>query len=220
MIYIAYIRVSTHHQDSSGLGLSAQRTAVQNFISNNDTILTEYKEVESGKNDQRPQLLRAIEHCKSSKATLLVAKLDRLSRNASFIFTLRNTQVQFTCVDMPEANSLTIGIMAVLAQDERERISQRTKVALAELKKKGVKLGNPQNLTDQARQKSIKVRREKALSNPENRKAIAISRLLRNQGKSYRYIASELNRNGFLTSRNNTFYPATVFQLLKYKEVI
>jgi len=134
--YISYYRVSTQKQGKSGLGIDAQKTAVSNFIGKNAILINEFEEVESGKNDERPQLYKAIEQCKKENAILLIAKLDRLSRNVSFIYTLKDSKVDFRCCDMPDANSLTIGIMAVLAQDERERISQRTKSALAELKTK------------------------------------------------------------------------------------
>lgn len=143
MKYVAYYRVSTKKQGQSGLGLEAQRSAVEKFTSNySDDILTEFTDIESGKNDDRPELKKAIEEAKRNNAQLIIAKLDRLSRNAAFIFTLRDSKVDFICADMPTANSVTIGIMAVLAQDERERISQRTKAALFELKKQGKKLGS------------------------------------------------------------------------------
>jgi len=124
--YIAYYRVSTQKQGNSGLGLEAQKTMVKHHLKTDDILLEEYEEVESGKNNNRPQLQKAIEHCKNMGAILLIAKLDRLSRNAGFIFLLKDSQVNFKCCDMPEANSLTIGIMAVLAQEERELISKRT----------------------------------------------------------------------------------------------
>jgi len=133
MKYVAYYRVSTKKQGESGLGLEAQRTAVQRFTNNcTNCIVAEFTDIESGKNDDRTQLKQAIEAAKKHEAQLLIAKLDRLSRNAAFIFTLRDSQVDFICADMPNANRVTIGIMAVLAQDERERISQRTKAALHE----------------------------------------------------------------------------------------
>jgi DNA invertase Pin-like site-specific DNA recombinase len=213
MKYITYIRVSTKNQEISGLGLAAQRTAVKNFIRSEDELEAEYQEAESGKNDYRPQLLKAIEHCKETKATLLVAKLDRLSRNASFIFTLRDSQIQFKCVDMPEANNLTIGIMAVLAQDERERISQRTKVALAELKARGVKLGKPENLTDYSRKRSVEIRQKNANDNINNRRATALILSMRKEDKSYLSIATELNESGFKTRRNKEFSAMTVKRL-------
>ena len=183
--YIAYCRVSTKQQGESGLGLEAQKTMVKNFLKNDDALICEYEEVESGKNNNRPQLLKAIEKSKSEGATLLIAKLDRLSRNAGFIFLLKDSNVDFKCCDMPEANSLTIGIMAVLAQEERELISKRTISALQELKAKGIKLGNPKNLTPEAQKMGSEAMRLKALSNENNRKATALIVSLRNTGKTY-----------------------------------
>lgn len=203
--YIAYYRVSTQKQGRSGLGLDAQQSAVKNFLNSDDKLISEYKDVESGKNNDRPNLMAAIEECKQKEATLLIAKLDRLSRNAAFIFTLRDTHVKFKSVDLPKANSFTIGIMAVLAQDERERISQRTKAALAELKKKGKKLGTPENLNPNAIKKGLEVRQQKALNHPNNKRATAMIVSLREQGKSFYSITKQLNEQGFCTRRNKKF---------------
>lgn len=211
--YIAYYRVSTKQQGESGLGLEAQKTMVKNFLKNDDVLICEYEEVESGKNNNRPQLLKAIEKSKSEGATLLIAKLDRLSRNAGFIFLLKDSNVDFKCCDMPEANSLTIGIMAVLAQEERELISKRTISALQELKAKGVKLGNPKNLTPDAQKMGSEAMRLKALSNENNRKATALIVSLRNAGKTYGKIADDLNINGFKTSRGCEFTSSQVLVL-------
>lgn len=211
--YIAYYRVSTKQQGESGLGLEAQKTMVKNFLKNDDALICEYEEVESGKNNNRPQLLKAIEKSKSEGATLLIAKLDRLSRNAGFIFLLKDSNVDFKCCDMPEANSLTIGIMAVLAQEERELISKRTISALQELKAKGIKLGNPKNLTPEAQKMGSEAMRLKALSNENNRKATALIVSLRNTGKTYGKIADELNTNGFKTSRGFEFTSSQVLVL-------
>lgn len=211
--YVAYYRVSTKQQGESGLGLEAQKTMAKNFLKNDDVLICEYEEVESGKNNNRPQLLKAIEKSKSEGATLLIAKLDRLSRNAGFIFLLKDSNVDFKCCDMPEANSLTIGIMAVLAQEERELISKRTISALQELKAKGVKLGNPKNLTPEAQKMGSEAMRLKALSNENNRKATALIVSLRNTGKTYGKIADELNTNGFKTSRGCEFTSSQVLVL-------
>jgi DNA invertase Pin-like site-specific DNA recombinase len=211
--YIAYYRVSTKQQGESGLGLEAQKTMVKNFLKNDDVLICEYEEVESGKNNNRLQLLKAIEKSKSEGATLLIAKLDRLSRNAGFIFLLKDSNVDFKCCDMPEANSLTIGIMAVLAQEERELISKRTISALQELKSKGVKLGNPKNLTPEAQKMGSEAMRLKALSNENNRKATALIVSLRNAGKTYGKIADDLNTNGFKTSRGCEFTSSQVLVL-------
>lgn len=215
--YIAYYRVSTHKQGISGLGLEAQRGDVSKFLSRGDQeeLIGEYEDVESGKKDDRPNLLRAIEECKKKNATLLIAKLDRLSRNASFIFTLRDSKINFVCCDMPDANSITIGIMAVLAQDERERTSQRTKAALAELKKKGVKLGSPQNLTDAARETSLQVRQQNATEDSNNRKAGALIVFMRKGGKTFYQITKVLNDLDFKTRTGKNFQQNQVQILFK-----
>lgn len=203
--YIAYYRVSTQKQGKSGLGLEAQKTAVQRYVKKDDCLIDEFTDVESGKDDYRKGLLEAVHECKRKDATLLIAKLDRLSRNAAFIFTLRDSQVKFKCCDMPNANSVTIGIMAVLAQDERERISQRTKDALAELKRRGIKLGSPQNLTKVARLKGLETRKRNALENENNRKATALIVSLKEGGKTYYRITKELNTLGFKTRKGKVF---------------
>ena len=115
--YVAYYRVSTGRQGASGLG--AQRTSVENFTRGRGQIVGEYKDVESGKRNDRPELNRAIAMCKAEGAVLLIAKLDRLTRNVAFIFTLRDSGAAFVCADMPEANTLTIGVMATMAQHDR-----------------------------------------------------------------------------------------------------
>ena len=112
--YVAYYRVSTAKQGASGLGLEAQRASVHSYTRSAESIIAEYTEVESGKHDNREQLHAAISHAQRSSATLVIAKLDRLSRNAGFIFALRDSGVDFICADMPEANTLTIGIFATI----------------------------------------------------------------------------------------------------------
>lgn len=213
MNYISYIRVSTTRQGISGLGLQAQKSAVKNFLKPEDNLLVEFQEVESGKNNERTMLKEAIQRCKEMNATLLIAKLDRLSRNVSFIYTLRDSKIDFVCADMPNASPVTIGIMAVLAQDERERISQRTKSALEELKSKGVKLGKPENLSDFSRKRSVQVRQEKANNNINNRLATALIVSMRKENKSYSIIAEELNVSGYKTRRNKNFSAMSVKRL-------
>jgi len=142
--FISYYRVSTLKQGKSGLGLEAQKSAVKSYLDANEGVeLASFTEVESGKVDARPKLDVALLRCKQTGAMLLVAKLDRLSRNAGFLFNLRDAGVKFQALDLPEATTLTVGIMATLAQHERELISQRTKAALEACKARGVRLGNP-----------------------------------------------------------------------------
>ena len=130
--FITYLRVSTQKQGESGLGLEAQRNTVKIHAQQKKAdIIAEFVEVESGKKNDRPKLTESIQYAKENNAILLIAKLDRLSRNAGFIFKLRDTGVQFECCDIPDANTLTIGIFATVAQHERERISERTRQALA-----------------------------------------------------------------------------------------
>ena len=212
--YIAYYRVSTKRQGNSGLGLDAQKIQVQNFVGNSSRILQEFVEVESGKKNDRPRLLEAIQACKNTNSKLLIAKLDRLSRNAAFIFTLRDSGVGFVCADMPEANSLTIGIMAVLAQDERERISARTKAALQAKKAKGAILGNPANLTEDARKKGLEIRMKNARENTANKQAAELSVSYRNQGDTFREIAERLNNLGMKTRCDKEFHPMSVKRLI------
>jgi DNA invertase Pin-like site-specific DNA recombinase len=141
---VAYERVSTARQGASGLGLEAQRKVIEDFAAARGAeVLARFTEVESGRRADRPELAKALHLAKVTGATLVIAKLDRLSRNAAFLLALRDSGVRFVAVDMPEANDLTVGIMALVAQAEREAISRRTKEALAVAKSRGAKLGNP-----------------------------------------------------------------------------
>ena len=140
--FVSYLRVSTQKQGQSGLGLEAQRKAVDDYLNGGDwTVIEEVVEIESGKNNKRPKLNEAIQLCKASGATLVVAKIDRLTRDAAFLLNLKDAGIDFIAADMPEANRLTIGIMALVAEQEREAISKRTKEALAAAKARGVQLG-------------------------------------------------------------------------------
>ncbi|PLK42075.1 recombinase family protein [Emticicia sp. TH156] len=170
--YIAYYRVSTKKQGASGLGLEAQKFTASNFLKEGDRIVKEFIEIESGKSNQRVQLDEAIKYARNNKLTLLVAKLDRLSRNVSFIFTLRDSGVDFVCADIPDANTLTIGIFATIAQHEREIISRRTKDALKAKKAKGYKLGSPQNLTDYSRNQAHRVKTENVITDEQWKTAL------------------------------------------------
>lgn len=140
--FILYRRVSTVRQGQSGLGLESQEETVRRYVTGqNGTVVGEFVEVESGKNNDRPQLTLALNECRRQKATLVVAKLDRLSRNAEFLLRLQNGNVDFVCCDCPNVDRFTVGILALVAQRERELISERTKSALQTAKVRGVRLG-------------------------------------------------------------------------------
>lgn len=211
--FIAYYRVSTDKQGASGLGLEAQQKSVRKYATDR-ALLAEYSEVESGKKNARPMLAQALAHAAATGATLLIAKLDRLSRNAAFVLELQNSGVDFICCDMPAANKLTIGIMALLAQHEREQISTRTKAALSALKQRGVKLGMPNNLTDDARALSAEQRSAKAREDVNWRKAGALAISMRKQQATFREIADALNTSGYITRTGKRFEAVTVKRLV------
>ena len=172
--FIGYFRVSTQNQvraDQTSLGIESQKTAVKNFIGTSGILIKEFVEIESGKNNNRPILEQAIQEAEKSGATLIIAKIDRLSREVSFLFQLKqriqNSGVKIKSLDIPNMDTLNLGIYGTIAQHERETISLRTKNALAELKKKGVKLGKPENLTDNARLKGQQVIKLNAINNIE-----------------------------------------------------
>lgn len=213
MNYVAYYRVSTKKQGQSGLGLGSQRDMINGFLKLGDVLLQEFIEVESGKRNDRPELEAAISFAKLHQAQLLIAKLDRLSRNAGFIFTLRDSHVDFLAVDMPDANTLTIGIFAVLAQHERELISNRTKAALQQKKLQGFTLGKPENLTTGARLKGLQIRQENAANHKANRQAKELIQMYREKGMTYKAIANRLNEHGFTTRRGKKFSPIAVQRL-------
>ena len=140
--FVSYLRVSTQEQGRSGLGLEAQRRAVADYLNGGRWELkAEFVEVESGKRGDRPELAKAMAACRVHRAVLVIAKLDRLSRNQAFLMSLRDAGVEFVCADMPQANRMTIGIMAAVAEGEAEMISARTKAALAAAKARGKVLG-------------------------------------------------------------------------------
>ena len=218
--YIGYYRVSTKKQGKSGLGIEAQKTAVDRFLkTRNGEQIDSFTEIESGKNTKRPILKEAIERCKDQGAKLLVAKLDRLSRNAKFLFTLKEELEQagigFTIADMPEANTLVLGFMASLAEYEAELISRRTKEGLAEAKKKGKKIGSPQNLTDEARKMALSTISENARTDIDIRKAYHFIQPRKEKGWSYAKIAKSLNDEGYRTRTGKRFHPTQVRRIFK-----
>jgi DNA invertase Pin-like site-specific DNA recombinase len=139
--FVSYSRVSTAEQGRSGLGLDAQQAAIWRFLRDDDRVLAGFGEVESGKRCDRPELRRALDFCQLHRATLLIAKLDRLARNVAFVATLIERGVPFVAVDMPHADAFRLHLEAAISEDEMKKISVRTKAALAAAKARGVKLG-------------------------------------------------------------------------------
>lgn len=220
--YIAYYRVSTRQQGRSGLGLDAQRTAVTKFTNNcADCVLAEFTDVETGKNNQRTELIKAIAEAKKQGAQLLIAKLDRLSRNVGFIFQLRDSGVDFVCCDMPQANTLTIGMFATLAQYERELISERTKAALRSKKAAGYQLGNPQGFTAAAQAKATRTKRQNAQQNKNSRQAKQMIKEMiqlaqfQNISLTIRIVAERLNQYNLKTATGQAFTPENVRYFIK-----
>jgi DNA invertase Pin-like site-specific DNA recombinase len=197
--WISYLRVSTDKQGALGLGVEAQRKAVLDYLNGGKwTLAAEFVEVESGKHNDRPQLAAALAACKKQRAKLVIAKLDRLSRNVHFISGLMDAGVEFVACDMPHANKLTIHILAAVAEHEREAISARTKAALAAAKARGVVLGNP-NLAD-VRERAVASTKAEADRFATN--VAPIIREIRDSGaSSLRAIARALNARGVATAR-------------------
>jgi DNA invertase Pin-like site-specific DNA recombinase len=214
MKFVAYYRVSTKKQGVSGLGLEAQKEAVHRYIAP-ELIDYEFIEVETGTNKKhRPVLSEALALCKKHNATLLIAKLDRLTRNVAFISSLMDSKVKFKAVDFPEANELTIHILSAVAQNEAKIISMRIKDALAIKKRKGEKMGTPENLTYENRLKGVAAIKEKAIKNENNSKAIAYIKKAIQSKYTLQSVANELNAAQFKTSKGLEFKPMQVKRLI------
>jgi DNA invertase Pin-like site-specific DNA recombinase len=199
--FISYLRVSTDKQGERGHGLNAQRKAVADFLNGGQwELLSEFVEIESGKRGDRPQLAAALATCKKQRARLVIAKLDRLSRNVAFIATLMDGKVDFVCCDFPTANRLTLHILAAVAEHEREMIAKRTKDGLAAAKAKGVVLGNPDLA---AANKAGAIERAKALA----------PILAGCEDMSARAIAAELNAREVATPTGAPWSAKTVIRV-------
>lgn len=198
--FVAYYRVSTARQGKSGLGLAAQQTKVSEFITSAGSLIAEFCDVQSGRNDNRAELAKALTLAKRESARLVIARLDRFSRRVSFIAQIMEQGIGLVCAEMPNASDFQLHIFAALAQEERRLISERTKAALAEAKRRGVILGaNGKNLA------------------AKNRKAAdEFASMIRSKlnvdlmGRSYSEIARHLNQRGIVTATGRQFYPQTV----------
>lgn len=217
--YVAYLRVSTQKQGFSGLGLEAQKEIIKNYLHTKIPI-AEFTEVESGRKTDRPKLKDALALCRTTGATLIVAKLDRLARNVSFLSNLLESDVDIVFCDFPQANKMVLHILAAISQYEAELTASRTKAALQAKKARGEKLGNPEHLMDkheQAIAKSNQTNSNKAKNNPNNKRAVAFLKVMISQEKSLQEMTNILNSEGFVTAQGCRcrFVPATVKRLIK-----
>jgi len=223
---VAYYRVSTKRQGESGLGLDGQKAAVEAYAKQSGArIVVSYKEVESGKQNDRPELAKALAHAKRSKATLCVGKLDRLSRNVEFLARVMNAGTEFVACDYPAASRLTLHIMAAVAENEAAAISARTKAALAAAKARGTLLGSARpghwkgkeevrlGGLEKARIASIKAKQEKAAEAYSD--LIPAVKAMRAEGLALRAIAERLNSEGHTTRRGKPWNPVQVSRVLE-----
>lgn len=226
---VAYYRVSTRKQEESGLGLEAQQAEVEGYArENNGRILRKYVEIETGKRSDRPKLAEAIAHAKLSGATLVIAKLDRLARNVHFTAGLMDSGIDFVACDNPDANRLTIHILAAVAEDEARRISMRTKQALEAAKARGMKLGSArpghwegrEQLRAQGWAKGTKVaaeRRTKKAREAYDFLVPMIREMLASEN-SFQQIAKWLNEQGHQTTAGKPFTKTAVWRVLRRAE--
>ena len=217
--FVSYLRVSTQRQGKSGLGLEAQRDAVAGYLNGGSwSLVSEIVEIESGKRSDRPELAKALSLCRLHRATLLVAKLDRLARNVAFISALMEAGVKFVAVDLPQANELTVHIMASMAEYEAKAISQRTKAALAAAKARGTVLGGLRwdltSVAAQGRKLALQTRQE----NAAKYRADILPVIQDKQAKgavTLRQIADSLNADGTPAPRGGEWSAVQVQRILK-----
>jgi DNA invertase Pin-like site-specific DNA recombinase len=208
--FVAYFRVSTARQGHSGLGLDAQRLAAQRYTAGQGEVIAEFTEIESGRKNDRPQLKAALELCRKRKAVLVIAKLDRLARNVTFVSGLMESGVEFVAADMPQAQRVTVHMMAAIAEHEREAISKRTKEALAAAKARGTRLGNPRpDLAKATACASMRAAEFRATMRP-------LIRSLQAGGLSLRSVAEVLNARAIATLNGRRWQAATVLGVLRH----
>ena len=210
--FVVYYRVSTDQQGKSGLGLEAQQAAVRDYLNGGSwQLVAEHVEIETGKRDDRPELVKALETCRKHRARLVIAKLDRLSRNLAFIATLMDSGVEFVAVDNPHANKLTVHILAAVAEHEREMISERTKAALQAARARGTRLGNPR--LPEAAARGTAALQASAAGRAAN--VLPVIRELQQAGiTSHNRIAAALNDRGVRTARGGRWTHVQVGNVL------
>jgi DNA invertase Pin-like site-specific DNA recombinase len=211
--FVAYFRVSTDRQGKSGLGLEAQRDSVLNYLDGGRwTLIAEFTEIESGKRNNRPELEKALAACKKQRAKLVIAKLDRLSRNLAFIAALMDSGVEFIAIDNPHANKLTVHILAAVAQHEREIISARTSAALQAAKARGKRLGNPKLAEARRHAEAAK----KQIADRYSANILPVIREIQKSGiQSLRGIARVLAARGTPTARGGEWTAVQVSDILR-----
>lgn len=219
MKVVAYYRVSTAAQGRSGLGLEAQRAAVEAFCQGRSChMLAEYTEVESGEKDSRPELEKALHYARVTGARLVIAKMDRLSRDLHFVTKLQKSGAQFTAADLPEADEFTVHIFVAAAQRERKLIAERTKAALAAAKARGVKLGNPNGAAALRRAGKGNGAAVGALKEAADRHATdlapVVAHLQAEGHTSLPALAKALNERQMRTPRGGQWHPSSVRNLL------
>ena len=214
--FVAYYRVSTQRQGRSGLGLEAQQTAVRDYLNGGDwRLVAEVTEVESGKRSDRPKLAEALKLCRLHGAALIIAKLDRLARNVAFISNLMESGVEFHAVDFPQANRLTVHILAAVAEHEAKVISERTKAALAAAKRRGVKLGGYRGTTmTKAMRRAAAEAVAKRVDARATDLAPIIAELRAAGATSLRAIAAGLNERSIPTARGGQWSAVQVSRVL------
>ena len=212
MRFVTYLRVSTDRQGASGLGLEAQRAAVQAHVAGRGDLVAEFLEIESGTDNSRPQLERALTEAKRKGAVLVIAKLDRLARNVAFVSALLEAGVDIEAADLPHANRFVMHIMAAVAEEEARAISARTKAALQAAKARGVALGarNPaiREGLERGKARSLATRQAAA----DDHAAVVAGRIhsMQREGLSLRQMAERLNSAGVATARGGQWHAATV----------
>jgi DNA invertase Pin-like site-specific DNA recombinase len=215
--FVTYYRVSTQRQGRSGLGLEAQQAAVTAFLtSRNGLVVGEYREIESGRKNDRQQLAAAIQMCRLTNSTLLIAKLDRLARNVAFISALMESGIDFTAADFPEANRLTVHILAAVAEHEAMMISERTKAALAARKARGLPLGNQASLRPADREGAARAGAAWSKKAADHAAMVLPAVLqMKGAGMSLSAMARDLAKRGFMTVRGGRWTAAQVSAVLR-----